>query len=159
MEWMHAGVIYSYGFCLCRVVLAVLMGVGVVAHVYLNTPSPKWLIYMTDQVMMLSNSLLDNNSFPGNHPANYSLCSSCISGPLVEVQVNIGGPLIPHSRRPMSDGRTLPFLYKLSWGLEVAFRTFCEVHPSLRTWCLPLPFSSQFSTGPFSTLLLWSMAF
>ena len=33
--------------------------------------------------------------------------------------------LIPHSRRPMSDGRTLPFLYKLSWGLEVAYRTFC----------------------------------
>ena len=35
---------------MCRVVLAVLMGVGVVAHVYLNNPSPKWLIYMTDQV-------------------------------------------------------------------------------------------------------------
>ena len=32
--------------------------------------------------------------------------------------------LIPHSRRPMSDGRTLPFLYKLSWGLEVALRDF-----------------------------------
>ena len=87
MEWMHAGVIFSYGSCLRRVVLAVLMGVGVVAHVYLNTPSPKWLIYMTDQVLILSNSLLDNNSFPGNHLASYPLRSSCLSGPLGKVQV------------------------------------------------------------------------
>ena len=65
MDWMHAREIYSYGSCLPRVVLAVLMGVGVVAHVYLNTPSPKWLIYMTDQVLIPSNTLLDKTLFQG----------------------------------------------------------------------------------------------
>ena len=34
-----------YSSSLSRVVLAALMGVGVVAHVYLNTPSPKWPKY------------------------------------------------------------------------------------------------------------------
>ena len=54
-----------YYHSLSRVVLAALMGVGVVAHVYLNTPSPKWLIYMTDQVLITSNTLLDKTLFQG----------------------------------------------------------------------------------------------
>ena len=57
MYWVHARVINSDVSYLQRVVLAVLMAVGVVAHVYLNKPSPKWLIYMTDQVLMLFNTL------------------------------------------------------------------------------------------------------
>ena len=63
-------------------------------------------------------------------------------------------------RRPRSDGRTLPFLYKLSWGLEVNFEQCLIFHrpcycPLLRTWFQPLLFSSLFSTGPCFTLM-WS---
>jgi len=89
-EWTDPGV-YSTWYVIYRVVLAVLMGVGVVAHVYLNTPSPKWLIYMTDQGITLL-------------AIHYVLHAFLV--------------LWAKCRRPKSDGRTLPFLYKLSWGLE-----------------------------------------
>ena len=74
-----------YHYSLSRVVLAALMGVGVVAHVYLNTPSPKWLIYMTDQVRFFLKSW--EKLFPGHHLVSYPLCSPCIAGPLGKVQV------------------------------------------------------------------------
>ena len=74
-----------YSSFLSRVVLAALMGVGVVAHVYLNTPSPKWLIYMTDQVRVFLKSW--EKLFPGHHLVSYPLCSPCIAGPLGKVQV------------------------------------------------------------------------
>ena len=74
-----------YSSSLSRVVLAALMGVGVVAHVYLNTPSPKWLIYMTDQVRFFLKSW--EKLFPGHHLVSYPLCSPCIAGPLGKVQV------------------------------------------------------------------------
>ena len=77
--------ISHYFSSLSRVVLAALMGVGVVAHVYLNTPSPKWLIYMTDQVRFFLKSW--EKLFPGHHLVSYPLCSPCIAGPLGKVQV------------------------------------------------------------------------
>ena len=48
----HSYEIKIFIFAMSRVVLALLMGVGVVAHVYrkVNSPNPKWLIYMTNQV-------------------------------------------------------------------------------------------------------------
>ena len=77
-----------YSSSLSRVVLAALMGVGVVAHVYLNTPSPKWLIYMTDQVRFFLKSW--EKLFSGHHLVSCPLCSSCIAGPLGKVQVAVG---------------------------------------------------------------------
>jgi len=89
-EWTDPGV-FSAWYVIYRVVLAALMGGGVVAHVYLNKPSPKWLIYMTDQGITLLTIHYVLHAF-------LVLWAKC--------------------RRPRSDGRTLPFLYKLSWGLE-----------------------------------------
>ena len=84
-----------YSSSLSRVVLAALMGVGVVAHVYLNTPSPKWLIYMTDQVRVFLKSW--EKLFPGHHLVSYPLCSPCIAGPLGKVQVVVSTLLYPVS--------------------------------------------------------------
>jgi len=95
-EWTDPGV-FSAWYVIYRVVLAALMGVGVVAHVYLNKPSPKWLIYMTDQGITLLT-------------IHYVLHALLV--------------LWAKCRRPRSDGRTLPFLYKLSWGLENMVSTF-----------------------------------
>ena len=62
-----------------------------------------------------------------------------------------------YSRRSKSDGSSLPFLYKLSWGLEVKLKdSLDDVHYFLRTWCLPFLSSSLFSTGLCCILILWS---
>ena len=73
-----------------RVVLALLMSVGVVAHVYLkvNTQNPQWFIYMTNQVGILFKSIVQ--IFPGNCLAGYPLHPTCLAGPLGEVQVVVG---------------------------------------------------------------------
>merc|ERR1712130_227463 len=87
------GKVYSTWFAIYRVVLALLMGVGVVTHVYLkvNSPYPNWPIFMTNQGIALL--------------AIYYILQACLV-------------LWAKCRRPKSDGRTLPFLYKLSWALE-----------------------------------------
>jgi len=57
-EWSQPGV-FSTWYAVFRVVLALLMGVGVATHVYLkvNTPNPKWLIWMTNQVKIRAHNL------------------------------------------------------------------------------------------------------
>ena len=63
-----------------------------------------------------------------------------------------------YSRRSKSDGSTLPFLYKLSWGLEVKVKALFPQHTLLlRTWSLLLLSSSLFSTGLCCILILSSM--
>ena len=73
-----------------RVVLALLMGVGVVTHVYLkvNSPNPNWLIFMTNQVRIHSKHLVW--TFLGNCLAGCPLHPTCLAGPLGEVQVVVG---------------------------------------------------------------------
>ena len=104
-----------------RVVLALLMSVGVGTHVYLkvNTQNPQWFIYMTNQVGILFKSIVQ--IFPGNRLAGSPLHRTCLAGPLCKVQVVVAVffPSREYSRRSKLDGSSLPFLYKLSWGLEV----------------------------------------
>ena len=73
-----------------RVVLALLMGVGVVSHVYVkvNSPNPNWLIYMTNQVKIHFKSVV--KTFPGNRLVSYPLHPTCLAGPLGKVQVFVG---------------------------------------------------------------------
>ena len=141
-----------------RVVLALLMSVGVVTHVYLkvNSPKPKWVIYMTNQVGIHFKSIV--KIFPGNCLAGSPLHPTCLAGPLCKVQVVVAVffPSREYSRRSKSDGSTLPFLYKLSWGLEVKVKASLDVQYFLRTWCLPFLSSSLFSTGLCCILILWS---
>ena len=70
-----------------RVVLALLMSVGVGTHVYLkvNSPKPKWVIYMTNQVGIHFKSIV--KIFPGNCLAGYPLHPTCLAGPLCKAQV------------------------------------------------------------------------
>ena len=70
-----------------RVVLALLMSVGVGTHVYLkvNSPKPKWVIYMTNQVGIHFKSIV--KIFPGNYLAGSPLHPTCLAGPLCKVQV------------------------------------------------------------------------
>ena len=77
-------------------------------------------------------------TFPGTCLAGYTLHPSCLAGPLGEVQVVVGEFLpfqgifgILYSRRSKSDGSTLPFLYKLSWGLEVKLKASIDLHTPL----------------------------
>ena len=137
-----------------RVVLALLMSVGVVAKV--NTQNPQWVIYMTNQVGIHFKSIV--KMFPGNCLADYPLHPACLAGPLCKVQVVVAVffPSREYSRRSKSDGSTLPFLYKLSWGLEVKVKASLDVQYFLRTWCLPFLSLSLFSTGLWCILILWS---
>ena len=144
-----------------RVVLAALMGVGVVAHVYLNTPSPKWLIYMTDQVRFFLKSW--EKLFPGHHLVSCPLCSSCIAGPLGKVQVVVGLILWLQSLfQTTKVGRSDPSfpLQALlgSWGgFGNSMLIIWELHPFFRIWSQPSPSWSLSSTGPCSILKLWNM--
>ena len=76
-----------------RVVLALLMSVGVVTHVYLKVNTvkvkdPKWLIYLTNQVRIHYKSIF--KTFPGNCLVDYPLHPTCLAGPLGKVQVVVG---------------------------------------------------------------------
>ena len=97
-------------------------------------------------------------TFPGNRLTGYPLHPTCLAGPLCKVQVVVAVffPSSEYSRRSKSDGSTLPFLYKLSWGLEVKVKASLDVRYFLRTWRLPFPSLSLFSTGLCCILILWS---
>ena len=78
-----------------RIVLALLMSVVVVTHVYLKVNTvkvkdPKWLmlIYLTNQVRIDYKSIV--KTFPGNCLVDYPLHPTCLAGPLGKMQVVVG---------------------------------------------------------------------
>ena len=76
-----------------RIVLALLMSVVVVTHVYLKVNTvkvkdPKWLIYLTNQVRIHYKSIV--KTFPGNCLVDYPLHPTCLAGPLGKGQVLVG---------------------------------------------------------------------
>ena len=135
--------------------LALVMGTGVAAHVYLKatSPNPKWLIFMTNQVEIhlkqtRYKSILNKPgtnlkqrtcSFSGHGLAGPSLHSTCLVGPEGQALVDLDFlclrlsfvsnktkyvtsyllEFFSHSRGSTFKEGTLPFLYKLSWALEV----------------------------------------
>ena len=135
--------------------LALVMGTGVAAHVYLKvtSPNPKWLIFMTNQVEIhlkqtRYKSIINKPgtnlkqracSFSGHGLAGPSLHSTCLVGPEGQALVDLDFlclrlsfvsnktkyvtsyllEFFSHSRGSTFKEGTLPFLYKLSWALEV----------------------------------------
>ena len=115
------------------------MGTGVAAHVYLKatSPNPKWLIFMTNQVEIHLKQR--TCSFSGHGLAGPSLHSTCLVGPEGQALVDLDFlclrlsfvsnktkyvtsyllEFFSHSRGSTFKEGTLPFLYKLSWALEV----------------------------------------
>ena len=119
--------------------LALVMGSGVAAHVYLKvtSPNPKWLIFLTNQVEIHLKQR--TCSFSGHGLAGPSLHSTCLVGPEGQALVDLHFLCLRlsfvsnktkyvtsyllefffHSRGSTFKEGTLPFLYKLSWALEV----------------------------------------
>ena len=115
------------------------MGTGVAAHVYLKvtSPNPKWLIFMTNQVEIHLKQR--TCSFSGHGLAGPSLHSTRLVGPEGQALVDLHFlclrlsfvsnktkyvtsyllEFFSHSRGSTFKEGTLPFLYKLSWALEV----------------------------------------
>jgi len=91
-EWSNPGTLPTW-YAIYRVMLALVMGTGVAAHVYLKvtSPNPKWLIFMTNQGMALL-------------ALHYILHAWLVLR-------------AKHWGSTFKEG-TLPFLYKLSWALE-----------------------------------------